>query len=71
MDNNETSLYNKCKNAYEQLSERTKKVMIFCKLMGNDASLDQLCISQRFCPEQNRYIVMDQQRDCKQYKDNV
>ena len=59
-----------CKYAYEQLSERTKKIMIFCKLMGNDASLGQLCISQRFCPDQNRYIEIDQQRDCKKYENN-
>lgn len=56
-----------CKNAYEMKSERTKKVMIFCKLLGQDGSLDQLCISQRYCPDKDRYIEINQKRDCKKY----
>lgn len=57
-----------CKNAYEQLSERTKKTMIFCKLKGNEASLDQLCISQRFCPNKDKYVEVNPKRDCKYYE---
>lgn len=57
-----------CKNSYEQVSERTGKIMIFCKLMGEDASLSQLCISQRFCGDKDRYIEVNQKRDCKYFE---
>lgn len=57
-----------CKNAYERLSKDTNKVMIFCRKMGNEALLSQLCISQRFCMDKNRYIEINQKRDCKYYK---
>ena len=57
-----------CKNAYEQVSERTGKIMIFCKLMGNDASLSQLCISQKYCMDKERYVEVDQKRDCKYFE---
>lgn len=57
-----------CKNAYEKKSGRTGKVMVFCKLMGNDAALSQLCISQKFCADKGRYVVTDQKRDCKYYE---
>ena len=58
-----------CKNAYEQVSDRTGKMMIFCKLMGNDANLSQLCVSQKFCTDKDRYVEIDQKRDCKYYED--
>ena len=58
-----------CKNAYEQVSDRTGKIMIFCKLMGNDANLSQLCVSQKFCTDKDRYVEIDQERDCKYYED--
>lgn len=57
-----------CKNAYEQVSERTGKIMIFCKLMGEDASLSQLCVSQKYCMDKERYIEVDQKRDCKYFE---
>ncbi len=57
-----------CKHAYEQLSERTKKVMVFCELIGRGGSLDQLCISQRFCPDKDRYIETDQKKNCRYYQ---
>ena len=57
-----------CKNAYEKKSERTKKKMIFCKLKGNDATLSQLCISQRFCSEKDKYIPNNQKGNCKYYE---
>lgn len=57
-----------CKNAYEKLSERTGKIMIFCSLLGNDASLSQICISQRFCKDKDRYIENNQKENCKHYK---
>lgn len=57
-----------CKNAYEQLSSRTSKSMIFCRLKGMDGALNQLCISQRYCPDKDKYIEIDQRRDCKKYE---
>ena len=45
-----------CKNSYEQISKHTGKIMIFCKLMGNDATLSQLGISQKFCSDKDRYV---------------
>lgn len=57
-----------CKNSYEQISNRTEKMMIFCSRMGKDGTLDQLCISQKFCPDKDRYIEIDQKRDCKYYE---
>lgn len=57
-----------CKNAYEQVSERTKKIMIFCKLKGEDATLSQLCVSQKFCPDKDRYVEINQKRDCKYFE---
>ena len=57
-----------CKNAYEQLSERTKKIMIFCRLMGDEGTLNQLCISQKFCRDKDRYVEIDQKKDCKYYE---
>ncbi len=57
-----------CKNAYEQISDRTKKVMIFCKLLGLDGNLNQLCISQKYCQDKDRYVEIDQRKDCKKYE---
>lgn len=58
-----------CKNAYEQVSKYTGKIMIFCKRKGNNASLSELCISQRFCSELDKYIPHQQKERCKDYED--
>lgn len=58
-----------CKNSYEKLSERTKKIMIFCKLKGNEGEISQLCVAQRYCKDKDRYIITDQKRNCKYYED--
>lgn len=57
-----------CKNAYEQISARTGKLMVFCKRLGNDALLSQLCISQRFCKDKDRYIENNSQKYCKYFE---
>ena len=57
-----------CKHAYEQISERTKKRMIFCKLMGNDGNMSQLCVGQRFCNEKDKYVECNQKKNCKNYE---
>lgn len=58
-----------CKNSYEKLSDRTGKIMVFCKSKGNDGLISQLCIAQRFCKDKDRYITTDQKRNCKFYKE--
>ncbi len=57
-----------CKNAYEKISERTHKMMIFCKLLGEEGGIDQLCISQKFCQDKDRYVEINQKKDCKKYE---
>lgn len=57
-----------CKNAYEKMSERTGKIMIYCKLQKGDDDF-KLCVSQRFCKDKDKYIPNDQKGFCKLYKD--
>lgn len=58
-----------CRNSYKKILERTGKEMLFCKLRGNDGSLKQLCISQRFCQEKDKYIESDHpNKMCKNYE---
>lgn len=57
-----------CKNSYEQISHQTGKTMIFCTRMGTEATLSQLCISQKYCADKGRYVEIDQKRDCKYYE---
>lgn len=57
-----------CKNSYKLISERTGKKMIFCKLLGDDGSLNQLCICQRFCEKKDCYVEFNPQKYCKNYK---
>lgn len=45
-----------CKYSYKKFSIDTGKEMIFCKLLGRDATLSQVCISQRFCHDKNKYV---------------
>lgn len=57
-----------CKNSYEKFSERTKKNMLFCKLLGTDGLLSQICISQRFCKEKDKYIESENsKKNCINY----
>ena len=58
-----------CKNAFEKLSERTNKIMIFCKLRGCNTDLSNLCMCQRFCNDKDRYVETDQKKNCKYYED--
>ena len=57
-----------CKNAFEKSSERTGKVMIYCKLRNEDGKY-KICVSQRFCKDKDRYIPHDQKNFCKYYED--
>lgn len=58
----------KCNNSFEKLSSRTNKTMIFCKRMGDTATLDNLCISQRFCPDKDKYVETNQEINCKYFE---
>lgn len=60
----------KCKNAYEQISDKTKKIMVFCKSKGDTPTFGNLCISQRFCAKEDRYIESNQENYCKLYEQN-
>lgn len=57
-----------CKNAYEKVSERTGKSMIYCKIKSKDNTFN-LCISQRFCKDKDKYIPHEQEKFCKLYDD--
>jgi len=46
----------------------TGKEMIFCKLLGNEGLLSQICICQRFCQEKDKYVESDHPKKiCKNY----
>ena len=57
-----------CKNAYEQISQRTGKTMIFCKLSESEDEISQLCVGQRYCSKKDKYIEHNQKENCKRYK---
>ena len=57
-----------CKNAYENLSNTTNKVMIYCHL--NDCETNEmlkLCCKIRFCDEKDKYIFHNE-KECKRYE---
>lgn len=58
-----------CKHSYQKKSEQTGKVMIFCKLKEKDTTLSNLCISQRYCANKDKYVVINQKRDCKHFEE--
>ena len=62
-----------CKNCYEKFVERSRKIMLFCKLLDSDkeakTEMMKLCICQRFCSDKDKYIPHQQKRDCKKYED--
>lgn len=57
-----------CKNAYEQLCDRSKKIMIYCKLKDNEKDeMLRLCISQYYCSKEDKYVPREQKNNCKYY----
>jgi len=55
-----------CKYAYEDFSDRAKKIMIFCHLKDNENSeMLKLCTSQRYCNNEDKYIPYKQKENCK------
>ena len=60
-----------CVNAYESLCERTGKIMVFCRLKGVEQTLEHICISQKFCGKEDKYVPLNQKRDCKFYEDST
>lgn len=57
-----------CKHAYEKVSEHTYKTMIFCDLLIKSNELSCLCISQKYCPDKDRYVELNQKKACKKYE---
>ncbi len=57
-----------CSHAFEALCSRTGKVMVFCTLKGADPTLDNICISQKFCGKLDKYVPLNQEQDCKHYE---
>lgn len=61
-----------CKNCYEKFVERSRKIMLFCKLLDSDkeakTEMMKLCICQRFCSDEDKYIPHKQKEGCKNYE---
>lgn len=58
-----------CNNAYEKISQTTTKPMIFCRLKKSTISeMLQLCISQKYCVDKDKYVPINQKQDCKFYE---
>lgn len=58
-----------CKHSQELESPTTKKIMIYCLLHENENNeMLRLCISQKYCSEKDKYIEINQKRDCKYYE---
>ena len=57
-----------CGNSYEKVSDRTGKIMVFCKYLEKDGSLSHLCLYQKFCADKDRYIGLNQESNCKNHK---
>lgn len=61
-----------CKNCYEKFVERSGKVMLFCKLLEEDnevkSEMMKLCLYQRFCSDEDKYIPFKQNEGCKNYE---
>lgn len=57
-----------CEHAYEKLSDRTGKTMIFCRLMKNTNDFQNICISQKFCQKLDKYVQQKERNVCKHYK---
>ena len=57
-----------CKYAYEKMSDRTHKIMIFCRMNDKKTGLGGLCVSQKFCSNKDKYVPINQKRDCKYFE---
>lgn len=58
-----------CRYAYDKRSSLTNKTMIFCHLQDTKKTdYMKLCISQKFCSDGDRFVEVNQKRDCKYYK---
>lgn len=60
-----------CNHAYEAVCPRTNKIMVFCRLKGETQTLDNICVSQKFCGKLDKYIPLNQKRDCKYFDDGT
>lgn len=61
-----------CKNCYEKFIERSKKTMLVCRLKENEdvsGEMATLCLCQRYCSDEDKYIPWNQKVNCKNYED--
>ena len=49
---------------------RTERIMLMCELRENNnvSDLEKLCICQRYCSDENKYIPYKQAECCKNYE---
>lgn len=58
-----TYCINQCRKTGEGTKDDNGKPYIFCKLTG------ELCVAQRWCPEQEKHIVSERAKNiCKNYE---
>lgn len=58
-----------CKNCYEKYVDRTGRFMLFCKLFESETNeLKRLCVAQRYCSAQDKYIPYKQKESCKKFE---
>ena len=43
--------------------------MVFCNLKGGNATLENICVSQKFCGKLDKYVPLNQKQDCKFFED--
>ena len=58
-----------CKHCYENFVNRTEKIMLLCDLKESENDeLMKLCICQRYCNREDKYIPHQQKEQCKDYE---
>lgn len=61
--------YIMCNKCYEKYVDRTGRFMLFCKTLENETNeLKRLCIAQRYCSAQDKYIPYRQKESCKNFE---
>ena len=58
-----------CRHCYEEYINRTDKIMLVCDLKNDESDeLLRLCICQRYCNKDDKYIPYNQKEQCKEYE---
>ena len=56
-----------CRHQKEVFVDESKKIMLICLLKNDDNKHINLCIAQRYCSEQDKYVSHNQKQICKKY----